>query len=84
MKTDKTKPVKTFSELFAVILTGNKEDSRKAAREVRKLLYGSNDGGQYNDIKSIIENAPAEYINITDIVIGDFFFKSPKYRHPID
>lgn len=57
--------MKTFNGYFKTILTANKDDSRKAAREVRKLLYNSY-GDQYNDIKSIIENAPKEYINITE------------------
>jgi len=63
---NKTIPIKTFTELFDIILTGNKEDSRKAAREVRKLLYSSRDGGEYDDIKRIIENAPDEYRNIKE------------------
>ncbi len=29
--------MKTFLELFNIILTGNKDDSRRAAREARKL-----------------------------------------------
>jgi len=66
MKTDKTTPTKTFPELFSIILTGKKDDSRKAAREVRKLLYGSGNSGEYDDIKSIIENAPDEYMNIKE------------------
>ncbi len=60
-----TNKIKTFLELFEVILTGNKDDSRKAAREVRKLLYSSR-SGQYDDIKSIIENAPKEYGKIAE------------------
>jgi len=58
--------MKTFIELFNIILTGNKDDSRTAAREVRKLLYSSYDGGKYDDIKTIIENAPKEYGNIRE------------------
>ncbi|MEA1925952.1 MAG: hypothetical protein U9M90_01755 [Patescibacteria group bacterium] len=58
--------MKTFNEYFKIILTENKDDSRKAAREVRKLLYSSHDGGQYKKIASIIENAPKEYVNITE------------------
>ncbi len=57
--------MKTFNEYFETILTGNKNDSRKAAREVRKLLYSSHEDGQYKEIASIIENAPEEYMNIT-------------------
>jgi len=39
MKTNKTKALKTFVELFDIILTGNKDNSRIAARKVRKLIY---------------------------------------------
>ena len=63
---NKTTPTKTFPELFDIILTGNKDDSRKAAREVRKLLYGSGNSGEYDEIKTIVENAPKEYVNITE------------------
>ena len=56
----------TFTELFKIILTFDKDRSRKAAREIRKLLYNSRDGGEYKDITSIIENAPAEYIKIAE------------------
>ena len=66
MKTNKTTATKTFTELFKVILTGDKEDSRKVAREVRKLLYSSHNGGKYDDIKKIIENAPDEYVKIAE------------------
>ena len=60
-------PAKTFTELFDVILTGNKDDSRKAARDVRKLLYGgSSIDGKYDDIKTIIENSPKKYVNIRE------------------
>ena len=65
MKTNKTKFHKTFIELFDIILNGNKDDSRKAAREVRKLLYSPH-SGQYEDIKLIIENAPDEYRDIKE------------------
>jgi len=69
MNPNKTKPKKTFIELFDIILTAKKDNSRKAAREVRKLLYsssGSDGRKKFNEIKEIIENAPDEYINITE------------------
>lgn len=66
MEIKKTTNTKTFIELFDIILTGNKEDSRKAAREVRRLLYSSRNEGKYDDIKIIIENAPSEYSNIKE------------------
>jgi hypothetical protein len=57
---------KTFTELFDIILTGNKYASRQSAREVRKLLYSSHDGGDYESIKKIIKNAPDEYLKIKE------------------
>jgi len=66
MKTNNPKPTKTFIELFDIILNENKDNSRKAARAVRKLLYSSNDGGKYSDIKLIIEEAPEKYTNIKE------------------
>ncbi len=49
MRTDKTKPPKIFKELFDVILTAGKDDSRKAARGVRKLLYSSGGSIRYEE-----------------------------------
>ena len=57
--------MKTFLEYFNTILTGDKDASRKAARDARKFLYSSH-GGQYKDIASIIENAPKEYDKIAE------------------
>ena len=56
----------TFTELFKIILTFDKDRSREAARKIRKLLYSSRDSGEYKDTMSIIENAPAEYIKIIE------------------
>lgn len=66
MEKNKTTLPKTFTELFDIILTGNKDDSRQSARGVRKLLHRSSDGGKYDDIKKIIENAPDEYRKIKE------------------
>jgi hypothetical protein len=57
--------MKTFKEIFDTVLTGDKDDSRIAAREVRKLLYASR-GGKREEIFSIISGAPATYSKITD------------------
>ena len=57
--------MKTFFELFNAILTADKNTSRKASREVRKLLYSSHNS-QYDEILSIIKNAPKEYIKIKE------------------
>ena len=57
--------MKTFVECFNTILCEDKEASRKAAREVRRLLYSSH-RSQYKDIASIIENAPTEYEKLVE------------------
>ena len=90
MKSNSIEPVQTFSELFHLILNGKKEESRKAAREVRKLLYGSKSPGQYNEIKSIIENAPNEYVNIIEdwrmenfvMTVSILYFLHDKEKQP--
>ena len=66
METNQIITTKTFVELFNIILTENKDASRKVAREVRKLLYSSRDGGKYETISLIIENAPNEYVKISE------------------
>lgn len=58
--------MKTFTELFKTILTADKNTSRKAAREVRKLLYSSDAGNKYRSIASIIDKAPVEYEKIKE------------------
>jgi len=57
----------TIKDCFDLILSGEKEESRLAARKVRKLLYGSNSGRDvYDDIKNIINSAPANYLIISE------------------
>lgn len=56
----------TFFECFKIILIGDKDASRLAARQVRKLLYGSKEGDKFKLIASIVENAPKEYKKITE------------------
>lgn len=58
--------MKTFIECFKIILSGDRDASRQAARQVKKLLYSSADGGKYKVIASIIENAPKEYEKISE------------------
>ena len=80
----------TLSETFKVILTADKESSRKAAREVRKLVYGSSSNDRYKEIISIIETAPAEYAKITDdfrqenfvIAVSVMYFLHNRDSHP--
>lgn len=57
----------TLREAFELILTGDKEESRLAARQVRKLLYSSKTNESvYKDIKTLIAGAFAEYYQITE------------------
>ena len=57
----------TIKECFDTILNGDKNESRLAARGVRKLLYSSQGGGdKHQDIKNIINNAPREYVEISE------------------
>lgn len=57
--------MKTFSELFSAILIADKNTSRKAAREVRKLVYQTHNK-QHDEIVSIIKNSSKEYAKIKD------------------
>lgn len=57
----------TFPELFEIILSGEKEASRQAAREVRKLLYSDRGKqGGFQGIKAIINEAPGTYETISE------------------
>jgi hypothetical protein len=57
----------TIKDCFDVILGGKKEESRLAARKVRKLLYGSQGSGdKFGDIKNIVNSAPGNYIIISE------------------
>jgi len=90
METNKTTINKTFTELFGTILTGNKDDSRKSAREVRKLLHSSSQGGRYEEIETIIETAPDEYRKIIEdwreenfvIAVSVLYFLHDKENQP--
>jgi len=58
----------TIKECFNSILRSGKEESRQAARTVRKLVYSSSAEGKekYDDIKKIIDAAPHEYARISE------------------
>lgn len=58
--------VATFQECFNIILAGDQEASRKAARQVRKLVYGSGERESFKLLVSIVENAPKEYAKIKE------------------
>ena len=57
----------TIKECFNIILKGNKEESRQAARRVRKLLYSAQDvKNKYRDIINITNKAPHEYRKVAE------------------
>ncbi|MEA2056987.1 MAG: hypothetical protein U9O78_04790 [Patescibacteria group bacterium] len=56
----------TIKECFEIILEGNKNKSRQAARQVRKLLYASRTKDKYNDIKKLVKGASREYDKISE------------------
>jgi len=57
----------TIKECFEIILTGNKEASRQAARQVSKVLYSAQDKhNKYVEIADIINSAPVEYLTILE------------------
>lgn len=57
----------TIKECFETILNGDKEESRQAARKVRKLLYSSQgDHIKFKEIKELVNNAPNEYEKIPE------------------
>ncbi len=66
MKLNSPELIKTFTELFSIILVGNKDNSRQSAREVRKLLYSSRYDGRHKEIALIIETAPDKYVDIIE------------------
>lgn len=63
----KIEGIKTIKECFDVILSADKEESRVAARRVRKLLYSSQgERDKYQDIKNIVNEASDRYAEIIE------------------
>lgn len=59
--------MQSFNDLFKIILEGDGQSSREAARSVRKLLYSSKSGKEgYAEIKKIINSADRVYDNIKE------------------
>jgi hypothetical protein len=59
----------TIKECFDIILSGNENDSRLAARRVRKLLYSATATSgreKFIDMANLIKNAPREYEKISE------------------
>ena len=82
--------MKTFREIFNIILTADKDASRKAAREVRKAVYSSGERDEYKVIKSVIDSAPSEYEKIKEdwrqenfvIAVSVMFFLHNRENQP--
>lgn len=56
-----------FNTLFKIILEGDMDSSRKAARDVRKFLYSAKSWREgYDEIKTIINSAGEVYRNIKE------------------
>ena len=57
--------MQSFNDLFKIILKGDRQSSREAARSVRKLLYSPKSGKEeFVEIKKIINSADRVYENI--------------------
>src|SRR3989338_1611081 len=58
----------TIKECFDIILRGNEEKSRLAARGVRKLVYSSSASGRekYEEIAALVRTAPENYARISE------------------
>lgn len=62
----KSTTMNTLKECFDVILHGDENDSRLAARMVRKLLYSSAGRDKYEDIKNLVNTASGDYAKISE------------------
>lgn len=71
----------TFLECFDIILTGDKQASQKAARQVRKLVYGSGERESFKLIASIMENASKEYAKIKEDCGEDYMSRLADFYH---
>ena len=58
----------TIKKCFDTILRGNEEESRLAARRVRKLVYSSSASGRekYEEIAALVRTAPENYVCISE------------------
>lgn len=82
MRIKKGEPKKTFTSLFDIILTAEKNESHEAASEVRKLLYkGNYDKKTYREIYSIVEDAPNKYVKIIEEWREENFVRAISVMH---
>lgn len=56
----------TIKECFVIILRGDENESRRAARRVRELVYSSGVNDKYENIENLVKNAPAAYEKISE------------------
>lgn len=56
----------TIKECFEEVLRGNRDESRRAARRVGKLVFSSGVNDKYKDIENLVENAPVAYEKISE------------------
>jgi hypothetical protein len=83
--------MKTIKQCFKNILRGSEKESRFAAREVRKILYGARtEKNEFADIKNIIARAPEEYAGILEdwrkenfvVAVSVIYYLHDKEEHP--
>ncbi|MFZ2303418.1 MAG: hypothetical protein WAV98_01340 [Minisyncoccia bacterium] len=59
--------MQSFNALFKIILEGDRQSSREAARSVRKFLYSSKSGKEeFIEMKKIINSADRVYVTISE------------------
>lgn len=58
--------METIIECFEIILSGDKEQSKTAARQVRKLFYGNKNKTKFSEIQKQINEAPEKYAEIKE------------------
>jgi len=58
----------TITKCFDTISSGDREESRQAARRVRELVYRSSASGKekYNEIAALVETAPEHCLRISE------------------
>jgi hypothetical protein len=56
----------TIKQCFKEILEGDEEQSRAAARRVRKLVYSRDDKSKYDEIRQLVNTAPKAYVMIKE------------------
>ena len=79
-----------IKDCFETILKDNKNESRQAARRVRKLVYSSGSNSKYDDIEKLVNDAPKTYKKISEswrqenfvMAIGVMYFLHDRENQP--